>query len=144
MDAVIEPDWSARTNTANISFTAPVTTGSGNQLTSISRIDVERNGIVVKTFENPAPGSQHSYTDEVPEAGDYIYAIVPFNEIGQGGKFEKTVSIGVEGRSVPYIEDFSSSDRFDNDLTFIDYNEDGTSFWHGHADGSSVCMDTLR
>lgn len=130
MDAVIEPDWSARTNTANISFTAPVTTGSGNQLTSISRIDLERNGIVVKTFENPAPGSQHSYTDEVPEAGDYIYAIVPFNEIGQGGKFEKTISIGVEGKSVPYIEDFSSSDRFDNELTFIDYNEDGTSFWH--------------
>ena len=130
MEAVIEPDWTSQTNTANISFVAPVVTGFGDPLSSITKIEILRDGTVVKTFDNPTPGSAYNYTDEVSTPGEYTYTILPFNENGEGGKVEQTVTIGAVGKSVPYLEDFTSTYRFDNELTFIDYNEDGQTFWH--------------
>lgn len=130
MDVVATPDWSGRTNTVKFDFTAPVTTNAGNRLTSITKIEIQRNGETVHTINNPTPGNEYTYTDTAPDKGTYSYAIVPFNSVGQGSKYEFTASLGEEGKSVPYLEQFTTTQGYDNELTFIDYNEDGASFWH--------------
>ncbi len=132
-ECTIEPDWSGRTQNVNISFKAPTTTGTGNPLTSITKIDIMRQGIVIKTFENPTPGQALQYTDPVGADGEFTYRIVGYNNVGQGSAVEQVVAIGVPGKSVPYLEDFKSADRWDNELTFIDNNNDGTPFWHASA-----------
>lgn len=133
LDAMIEPDWTSRTLNTEVSFTAPVLTGAGNPVTSITKIELSRNDDVVYTWSNPQPGSEYSTTDTAPAAGEYTYKIVAFNDEGHGTAFERTVELGKVGKPVPYVEDFKSGDRFENELTFIDYNEDGQSFWHASA-----------
>lgn len=129
-DAIIEADWSGRTKDVNISFKAPTKTGSDKPLNSITKIEIMRQGIVQKTFNNPTPGAELTYVDKPDAAGEYIYRIVPYNSAGQGGVVEATVNVGAPGKSVPYVEDFSSADRWENELVFIDANNDGTCFWH--------------
>lgn len=132
-DAIIEADWSGRTKDVNISFKAPTKTGSDKPLNSITKIEIMRQGIVQKTFNNPTPGAELTYVDKPDAAGEYIYRIVPYNSAGQGGVVEATVNVGAPGKSVPYVEDFSSADRWENELVFIDANNDGTCFWHATA-----------
>lgn len=72
------------TPTVEVKFTAPVKTVTGGTLTSISRIDVERDGKLVKTFNNPTFGSELSFVDEAPEIGDYTYTFTGYNEYGTG------------------------------------------------------------
>lgn len=132
-DAVIEPDWSNRTKDVTVTFKAPTKTGSGKALTSITKIEIMRQGIVQYTFTNPTPGQEYTYVDKPTSAGDYIYRIVPYNSVGQGGVVEQTITVGQPGKAVPYVEDFSSADRWENELTFYDANNDGTGFWHATA-----------
>lgn len=131
-DAVVEPDWSGRTKNAYISFRAPTKTGTDKPLAAITKIDIMRQGIVVHTFDNPAPGAALSWTDPVGEDGEYVYRIVPYNIVGQGGVTESVIKIGVAGKSVPYTENFKT-DAFDTEFTIIDNNNDGTTFWHANA-----------
>ena len=74
----------ALTNT--ISFTAPTTTYDGGQLTSLTVIDVYRNGSLKPcyTFTDVQPGKSYTWTDTDVEQGEYTYRVVPFNENGQG------------------------------------------------------------
>lgn len=129
-NAVVEPDWSGRTRNVSVSFTAPTKTGADEALTSMTKIEVMRQGIVVHTFENPTPGANYSWTDKVSSDGEYTYRIVPYNTVGQGGVTETVIKVGIPGKAVPYLEDFKSADRFDNELFFFDNNNDGTNFWH--------------
>lgn len=131
-DALIEPDYSGRTRNVSISFKAPTQTGTGKALTEMTKIDIMRKGIVVKTFDNPAPGQAYSYTDKVDADGEYAYKIVPYNSVGMGGAVEATVEVGTKGKPVPYLEDFKTEAGFEA-LTFVDANNDGTSFWHATA-----------
>lgn len=129
MDWTIDPDWSARTNNVNVSFTAPVTTGAGDPLSSITKIEIRRDGSVVNTIENPTPGNQYAVTDDAGAAGQYTYKIVPFNSVGQGTSVEATIEVAQAGNEPTYVEDFSSETRFEK-LILIDNNQDGTSYWH--------------
>lgn len=129
-NASIEPDWSARTNNVDIKFTAPKLTGEGKPLTKITKIEIKRSGDVVKTFDNPTPGQEYTFTDNAGKAGEFTYTITGYNDAGTGGKYEKTVNVGAKGKTVPYLEDFTSETRFKEELTLIDYNDDGSSFWH--------------
>lgn len=127
-NASIEPDWSNRTKNVTISFNAPTKTGTGKDLTSITKIEIMRQGIVQHTFTNPTPGQYYTFVDNAESDGDYIYRIVPYNEVGQGGVVEETVTVGAPGKTVPYSLNISSEDEWD-ELTLIDANNDGTCFW---------------
>ena len=48
-----------------ITFTAPTTTIGGETLTDNVSVDIVRNGEIVKTMTDVAPGSEQTYTDEV-------------------------------------------------------------------------------
>ncbi|MDE6496937.1 MAG: choice-of-anchor J domain-containing protein [Duncaniella sp.] len=81
---------------ATVSFTAPSETIGGDRLTSISRIDVSRDGEVVKSFVSPAPGETLSFTDNtVPTSGRHTWSVVPFNADGAGDAVSATMFVGI-------------------------------------------------
>lgn len=61
---------------ATISWTNPSKTMSNANITSIDQIVVERNGVVIATLENAAPGAAMSYVDhEVPCYSTFEYKV---------------------------------------------------------------------
>ena len=83
---------------ATITVTAPTKSADGADLSAnLMKIEVQRDGEVVKTFENVAPGATESFTDENVTAGKHVYQAIPYNANGAGQKSEKvTVYVGEE------------------------------------------------
>lgn len=79
---------------ATISFKAPVTTVDGAALSSISSIDIYRDGEKVTSLTNVAPGSQQKYVDKSAKQSANLYRIVAVNGTGEGYKVEKKVYVG--------------------------------------------------
>lgn len=73
-------------NAIVISFDAPDRTLGGADLTVLGRIEILREDVVVKTYENPAPGSHLEFTDELPRLGTYNYTVVAYDVDGVAGK----------------------------------------------------------
>lgn len=81
---------------AAISFKAPDKNIAGEAIESVEKIELSRDGEVIKTFDNPAPGAELSFDDnEVPESGYHRYSVVAYNQDGAGAEAEVTVYIGV-------------------------------------------------
>ncbi|MBP5499133.1 MAG: choice-of-anchor J domain-containing protein [Bacteroidales bacterium] len=116
-----------------ISFTAPKTTISGEEMTENLTINIICNGEVVKTLEGVAPGSEQSYTDEVEAEATYRYQVIAANAAGQGRKSDiVTVKVSMP-QDVPYIVKFTDEDVYDRFLV-IDNNEDGTTWSYSSYD----------
>lgn len=58
-------------------------------------VDIYRDSLLVKQFENVIPGTNLSYIDHVDSAGYYKYTVVPSNRYGKSFATEKTAFIGV-------------------------------------------------
>ena len=84
----------AITKTAHISWTVPIESMSGEPLTTIQRIVLKRNGVVIQTFNNPQPGDVVVYDDNVSEYGAYEYSIVGVNNDFEGAMFSQSVILG--------------------------------------------------
>ena len=84
---VVIPD--AVTKTATISFTVPTVSVSGTALQSVTKIEIKRNGSVVKTFNNVQAGDQLSFEDTVNEYGVYEYTIAGYNNNISGTAFKQ-------------------------------------------------------
>ena len=113
---------------AVVSFKAPTKTVAGADLTDLTKIDVLRDGAVVKSFtESLTPGAEYSYADaEGLTVGNHIYQVIPYNASGAGIKSEeKSVFISV-ALDAPYTFDFSQNllDLFN----VIDNNADGKTW----------------
>lgn len=81
----IVPDMHGGT-TGKVTVTAPTKDRKGKDLdgTAISRIELLRDGKLLKTFEYPATGQELVYDDEVPALGEYMYAATAFSDAGTG------------------------------------------------------------
>ncbi len=82
-------------NRSTVEVTAPSKTVDGKDLTSITKLEVARDGKILKTFNNPTPGSKLSFVDEIGEGGYFNYSATAYNENGTGRCVEKRVFIGV-------------------------------------------------
>ncbi len=116
---------------ATITFTAPSKTIAGNDLSSITKIEILRDGLVITTLEEVTPGSQQSYTDEDESltSGTYSYQVLCYNSDGKGDLSE-TVKVRLTAVfDVPYYGDFTDveGDVF-SQFTVIDANNDGSFF----------------
>ncbi len=80
---------------ATVAFKAPANDINGERLAQLARIEVYRGKDLVKTFDNPAPGEQLSFVDEVQESGTYTYTFKPFTNAGEGKQASATVFIGI-------------------------------------------------
>lgn len=94
-----------------IQLKAPTTTYDGSALsTNLTRIDILRDGELVGSIEDVAPGSRHTYSDEPDEPGYHTYQAIPYNADGKGQKSEKvTVYVGVD--TPTEIENFMAQDK---------------------------------
>ena len=81
---------------ADISFRAPANDIQGSPLQHIDRIEVRREGELVKTFENAPVGAMLSFTDNVPEASKaYTWSFVAYNGHGAGTIVDTQAYVGI-------------------------------------------------
>lgn len=98
---------------ATISFIAPTKDLDGNDLASISKIDILRNKDVVPvhTIENPSPGASLSWKDtDVPKTGLTSYTVIASNTNGEGQSISDSAFVGVY--TAPYTENFDTKAAF--------------------------------
>ena len=97
--------------TADVTVTAPTTAVDGSALTdNLTKIEILRDGEVVNTLTDVAPGAAVTFTDNVPAAGTYTYQAIPYNASGAGVKSEK-VSVFI-GQDIPVAaENFAAADN---------------------------------
>lgn len=81
-----------------LTFNAPTTTYQGGALSSISRIDIYKDGSLqaVTSFDAPATGEALTWTDNDVTNGEHTYKVVAFNEQGQGKEALVTNWVGVD------------------------------------------------
>jgi len=90
-------DFYASTEDNSVSFTwkAPTITVGGEALQGNMRIEIRRGGVVVKEFENVAPGASGQWTDsDTPEEGDLHYAFSCYQGENRGTPIFHTTHIG--------------------------------------------------
>ena len=97
--------------TADVTVTAPTKAVDGSALTdNLTQIEVYRDGEVVYTATDVAPGATVNFVDNVPAAGSYTYQTIPYNASGAGEKSEK-VTVFV-GQDIPVAPDnFAAADN---------------------------------
>lgn len=93
-DITAVPDYNGA-NKATVKFNAPTLNVKGDKLDAITKIELRRNGDLINTFNNPAPGEALSYLDEVEEAGNYTYSVIAYNNAGAGKETSFTTFIGI-------------------------------------------------
>lgn len=93
-DLTVTPDPTGDKK-ATISFTTPTRAKDGAALTSLSKIEIRRNGDLVKTIDNPAPGSRQSFETLVAVNGLYTFSAIAFTEGGGGDAATATAFIGI-------------------------------------------------
>lgn len=81
---------------ATIAFKAPTKSIGGDALSAITKIEVFRDNTLVKTFSNPAVGSNLSFEDTGMTNGYHTYRIVPTNDLGEGEAVEQQAYIGFD------------------------------------------------
>ena len=115
---------------ATISFTAPTTAINGTELTeNIAYINLLRDGVVIKVFENVAPGEQITYVDNAEglTPGYHTYQVIPYDENGIGMKSDIITVFLKQIMSVPFTADLTQESVF-KVFTAIDANEDGKNW----------------
>ena len=97
-DLKVVPDASGALS-AKVSFNAPDKDYAGNPVSALTKLEVMRDGVVVKTFDSPAQGAALSFDDAVEKPGTYSYTAVAYNADGKG-KLSDAVSAYI-GEDVP-------------------------------------------
>lgn len=113
-----------------LSFTTPTKSYKGGALSSISRVDVYRNGEATpaKVFEKPGMGQQLSWTDTEAGQGSVTYRVVPFNENGQGVEALVTNWVGLD---VPANPSNVKAVMNDDNLAVLTWDKVGEVGIHG-------------
>jgi hypothetical protein len=115
----------------SISFKAPTTAINGDALTAnIAKIDILRDGKVVKTLEDVAPGSEQTYVDELSTIGKYTYQVIPSDAEGPGQKSEIIEIMVVASLDVPSTLDLTQNMM---DLFQIIDNNNDASTWNWNS-----------
>ncbi|MDD4848311.1 MAG: C10 family peptidase [Bacteroidales bacterium] len=80
---------------ATLNWTNPSQSLDGNPLTSITSIEILRNGTLIHSIANPTIGAAASWTDNtIPQFGGYTYIIYAVTETGNGATATQMVGIG--------------------------------------------------
>ena len=70
----VTPDLTGQLK-ANVSFRAPDKTFTGADLESLDRVELLRDGKIIRTFSPVAPGDAVSFDDVLESAGDVTYTV---------------------------------------------------------------------
>lgn len=139
-DVVLTPaDLGA--NEATLAFTAPAVTAAGETLSEITAIDVYVNGVLEKTFDNPAPGEALTYLDTEVENGFNTYRIVARNSEGEGSAVEATAFVGMDMPVAPA----NAVAKLNNDMSItVTWDAPTQSVNGGYVDYSAITYRVER
>ncbi len=128
-------------NQATLAFTAPVVTAAGETLSEITAIDVYVNGVLEKTFENPAPGEALSYLDADAVNGFNTYRIVARNSDGEGSAVEVKAFVGMDMPVAPA----NAVARLNNDMSItVTWDAPTQSVNGGYVDYNAITYRVER
>ncbi|GHV43874.1 hypothetical protein FACS1894180_4280 [Bacteroidia bacterium] len=119
-----------------ITWSNPAMAVSGNALTQLSEIVIERNGVVVHTITNPAIGAAESWTDaNVPATGNYQYSIYGVTNGEAGRRTDYVVFVGADECQItaPYTYGFEEDDSCYTSIWFADVNRPQRSDLYAHT-----------
>ncbi len=115
---------------ATVAFNAPTKSIDGSDLAEgdITKIEILRDGNVINTIENPAPGSAQSYVDNAADLtiGNHKYQVIPYCASGVGEKSEEITVFLSSILTVPYTFDLASD--IISTFSVIDNNADGKTW----------------
>ena len=139
-DVVLTPaDLGA--NEATLAFTAPAVTAAGETLSEITAIDVYVNGVLEKTFDNPAPGEALTYLDTEVENGFNTYRVVARNSEGEGSAVEVTAFVGMDMPVAPT----NAVAKLNNDMSItVTWDAPTQSVNGGYVDYSAITYRVER
>ena len=83
-------------NKATVAFTAPSENIAGEALSALTKIEVSRDGEVIKTFDSPAVGEALTFDDEDAPNGNVTYTVIAYNDEGAGLEATATCFVGFE------------------------------------------------
>ena len=131
-----------------IVFNAPSVTIDGNEMTeNLTKIDVLRDGVVIESVADVAPGSERTIVDNEEKGltiGTHKYQVIPYNADGIGQKSEEVSVKIVTSINVPYTVDFKQEGVIDN-FTVIDANNDGKTWnWTASNGAYNAYSSTLN
>lgn len=87
---------------AKIDFKAPAKAIDGSALTNLTKIEVLRDGAVIKEFANPAPGASLTHTDNtMTKSGEYEYSVIAYNDKGKSSVISASQFIGLDVPASP-------------------------------------------
>lgn len=113
-DLTATPDPDDRLE-VKLSWVNPTADNLGNPLSTIDKIEVYRDNLMIKKYTEALPGDTISLTDDgIETAGNYTYRVVAY--LGQNAGEAATVASGLVGGAIalPYIADFSSAECFES------------------------------
>ena len=78
-----------------MSFTAPSKAMNGTALTTLTKVEIYRDGTLVDTKADATPGKEYSFEVDVPQ-GAHVFNVIAHNEVGRGHDTEMEVFGGVD------------------------------------------------
>lgn len=81
---------------AVVQVTTPTKNMEGNAVAPLTKVELMRDGQLVKTFNNPPTGVTLSYRDTELTTGVHTWTAVAYNEFENGSKAEASAFIGVD------------------------------------------------
>ena len=128
-------------NEATLAFTAPAVNAAGETLSELTAIDVYVNGVLEKTFENPAPGESLTYQDTEVENGFNTYRVVARNGEGEGSAVEVTAFVGMDMPVAPT----NAVAKLNNDMSItVTWDAPTQSVNGGYVDYSAITYRVER
>lgn len=124
---------------ATIAFNAPTKSIDGADLAEgdITKIEILRDGNVIHTIENPAPGSAHTYMDIASDLtiGTHKYQVITYGASGIGGKSEEISVFLSAVLDVPYTFNLTTNETFST-FSVIDNNGDNSTWKWNSSNGT--------
>lgn len=124
-------------------YNPAVTYGQGTPLIALDSVVVYRDGSVLKTYTDVAPGQHLTLVDEVPESRFYSYSIQAFNEAGAGDR--KALSAFV-GHDTPVVvgQLTATADDTPEHKILVSWTAPTTGIYQGWIDAAHMTYRVVR
>ena len=86
---------------ASVSMRTPSTDVGGAPISSLTKVELLRNGTIINTWEAPAVNTVLTYEDTEATAKNTLYTAMAYNAAGQGAIAQQNVFIGFDAPNAP-------------------------------------------